>query len=233
VTDIAYFVFWDGQSDPCYDVKVSITYNDTRYSGYGFVSIPQSVYSTWSGNITYTLEPLNGAYIMYDGKWCNEICEYEGTVKSFIKEKSCYITANTTGKGSDHLTPRRAVHDWYYQASFVVPEVSIHHQTTADNVISDSTVVPVTYTVSTEIHQSGASYNAALNAAQLTHATNNIVVVDITLKDNNGGNVTQLTDFVDVKVDIPNTYIIQPGNTVVVISRPDKRSIAICLIGIC
>ena len=216
VTNISYFVFWDGQSDPCYDVKVSITYNDTRYSGYGFVSIPQSVYSAWSGNITYTLEPLNGTYIRYDGKWCNEICEYEGSVKSFIKEKSCYLTANTTGSGSDHLTPRRAVHDWYYQASFVSPEITLVSQTTADNVISDPTVVPVTYTVSTEVYQSGSTYDKALNAAQTTYGTNNVVVVDITLKDDKGVNVTQLTDYVDVKVDLPSTYVIQPENTVIV-----------------
>lgn len=89
-------------------------------------------------------------------------------------------------------------------------------QTTADKVIPDTSIVPATYTVTTEVYQSGTSYDAALNAAQNIYGTNNVVVVDITLKDDNGVNVTRLSDYTEVKVDIPGTYVVQPGNTVVV-----------------
>jgi len=228
VKNITYAVFWDGQGEPCYDVKVSIIYEDTCYSGYGFVSIPESVYSTWSGNIIYKLEPLNGAYVMYDGKWTTDVCEWEGTVKSFKKEKSCYNSASTTGKGGEKISPRRKVNDWYYQMSFVAPEVSGLSKTTADKVISDTAVVPATYTVEKEVYESGSSYDAALNAAQNTCGINNVVVVDITVRDDNGAKVTQLSDYVDVRVDIPATYTIQPGNTVVVYYLNDDGALEEC-----
>lgn len=216
VKNITFAHFWNEQGEPCYDIRMSIIYGDTVYSGDGFVSIPESIYSTWSGNITYRVEPRNGVYTMYDGKWCNEVCEWEGTVKSFKKEKSLYMSASSTGKGRDNPSPRRKVNDWYYQMSFVAPEISSLSKNTADEVISDNTVVPATYTVATQVFESGASYDAALSAAQANYNTSNVVVVDITVKDDKGVNVTQLTNYVEVKVDIPSTYVIQPGNTVVV-----------------
>lgn len=230
VNNNAYFVFWDGEGEPCYDVKVSIIHDGICYSGYGFVSIPESIYSTWSGTVTYRLEPFNGVYHMYDGKWTNEACEYEGTAKEFQnwRYRNSYVSASLTGKGRDHVSPRRKVNDWYYQASFIAPEVSVLNQTTADKVISDTTVVPATYSVSTKVYQSGASYDAALNAAQTTCGTSNVVVVDIELKDENGANVNQLSDYVDVRVDIPATYTIQPGNTVVVYYLNDNGTLEKC-----
>jgi len=228
VKNITFAHFWNGEGEPCYDIRMSIIYGDTVYSGDGFVSIPESLYSTWSGNITYRVEPRNGVYTMYDGKWCNEVCEYEGSVKEFIKQKSVYCSASTTGKGGEKISPRRKVNDWYYQMSFVAPEVSTVSSTAADNVIADTTVVPATYTVETEVYESGASYDAALNAAQTTCGTSNVVVVDINLKDEQGAKVTQLSDYVDVKVDIPATYTIQPGNTVVVYYLNDNGVLEEC-----
>lgn len=228
VKNITYAHFWNGEGEPCYDIKMSIIYEDTCYSGYGFVSIPESIYATWSGKITYRIEPQNGVYTMYDGKWCNEVCEYEGTVKEFIKQKSVYCSASTTGKGRDNTSPRKKVNDWYYQMSFVAPEVSKGNSTTADNVISDTTVVPANYTVRTEVYESGASYDAAVNAAKTTYGTENVVVVDINLNDENGAKVTQLSDYVDVRVDIPTTYTIQPGNTVVVYYLNDNGTLEEC-----
>ncbi len=228
VKNITYVAFWDGQGEPCYDVKISITYDGICYSGYGFVSIPESVYSTWSGNVSYKFEPLNGAYIMADGKWSTDIFEYEGTVKSFIKEKSSYLSASATGKGRDNLSPRRKVHDWYYQASFIAPDVSVFNTTTAGQVISDTAVVPATYIVQTEVYQAGTSFDTALNAVETTYGTSNVVVVDINLKDDHGAKVSQLSDYVDVKVDIPATYTIQPGNTVVVYYLNDNGILEEC-----
>lgn len=228
VKNITYAHFWNGEGEPCYDIRMSIIYGDTVYSGDGFVSIPESIYTTWSGNITYRVEPRNGVYTMYDGKWCNEVCEYEGSVKEFIKQKSVYCSASTTGKGGEKISPRRKVNDWYYQMSFVAPEVSGLRKTTADNVFSDNTVVPATYTVETEVYESGASYDAALNAAQATCGTSNVVVVDINLKDEQGATVTQLSDYVEVRVDVPASYTVQPGNTVVVYYLNDNGVLEKC-----
>lgn len=230
VNNNAYFAFWDGEGEPCYDMKISIIHDGICYSGYGFVSIPESIYSTWSGTITYRLEPLNGVYHMYDGKWTNEACEYEGTAKEFQnwRYRNSYVSVSLTGKGSDHVSPRRKVNDWYYQASFIAPEVSVLSTTPAEQVISDHTVIPATYTVRTEVYQSGASYDAALTAAQSSFGTSNIVVMDIELKDENGLNVNLLSDYVDVRVDVPSTYVIQPGNTVVVYYLNDSGILEEC-----
>lgn len=214
--------------EPCTDVKVSLIFGDTCYSGYGFVTIPESVYSDWSGSFIYRLEPMNGAYIRYDGKWCNEICEWEGSVKSIKRHGSSYTTANYTGKGRDTTFPRSPVNDFFYEASFVAPEISIISNVAAADVITDTSVVPATYSVETQIYQSGASYDSALNAAQSTCGTNNVVVVDISLTDDQGTKVSQLSDYVEVKVDIPSTYTIQFGNTVVVYYLNDSGILEAC-----
>ena len=80
--------------------------------------------------------------------------------------------------------------------------------------IADSDIIPDNYTVETQVYQSGVSYDAALQAAKASCGTDNVVVVDISLKDEHGAKVTQLSDYVDVRVDIPIAYTIQPGNTV-------------------
>lgn len=228
VKNIGYGVFWNGEGEPCYDVKISIIYNDICYSGYGIVSIPESVYSTWSGKVTYRYELFNDVYVMYDGRWTKEDHEYEGTVKDFLKYETSYNSANTTGKGRDEVSSRRKVNDCFYQAAFIAPEVSFLSSATADQVISNTEIVPPTYTVATEVFQAGVSYDAAVNAAQTILGTNNVVVVDITLKDDNGVKVSQLSDYVDVRVDIPATYTIQPGNTVVVYYLNDNGTLKEC-----
>ena len=218
VTNNAFFVFWNAQGEPCYDVKVSIIHDGICYSGYGFVSIPEYIYSTWSKTVTYRFEPSNGVYTMYDGKWTNEAYEYDGTAREFknVRMRNSYISANTTGKGSDKTSPRNKVNDWFYQASFVEPEVSVIKKEAAGTVIADSDIIPDNYTVETQVYQSGVSYDAALQAAKASCGTDNVVVVDISLKDEHGAKVTQLSDYVDVRVDIPTAYTIQQGNTVVV-----------------
>ncbi len=216
VKNITYAAFYNGEGEPCYDVKITIIKDGISYSGYGLVSIPESVYSTWKGNLEVIWEPLNGHYIQANGKWQSEPITYTDTANSFRKEESMYCTANATNTGKEVISPRRKVHDWYYQASFVAPEISVLKTGTAEQVISNTAVVPATYTVETEIFQSGSTFDSAVNAALSSYGTNNVVVVDIELKDDNGANVTQLSDYVDVRVDIPDSYNIQPGNTVIV-----------------
>lgn len=218
VTNNAFFVFWNVQGEPCYDVKVSIIHDGICYSGYGFVSIPEYIYSTWSKTVTYRFEPYNGVYTMYDGKWTNEAYEYDGTAREFknVRMRNSYISANTTGKGSDKTSPRDKVNDWFYQASFVEPEVSVIKKEAAGKVIADSDIIPDNYMVETQVYQSGATYDAAVQAAKTACGTDNVVVVDINLKDEQGAKVTQLSDYVEVRVDIPTAYTIQQGNMVVV-----------------
>ena len=165
---------------------------------------------------------------MYDGKWRSEPNIYTSTVQSFLKEKSCYCSANTSTSGQEVLSPRRKVHDWYYQASFVSPDISILHTGTAVDVINNNAVVPASYTVETEVYESGSIYDSAVNAAMSSYGTSNVVVVDIELKDDNGVNVTQLSDYVDVKVDIPAGYNVQQGNTIIVYYLNDNGVLEAC-----
>ncbi len=228
VKNITYAAFLNGVGDPCYDVKITLINNGISYSGYGFVSIPESIYNTWTGNIDVIWEPLNGHFIMADGKWDSQTFSYTSTLSSFKKEKSLYCSANTTNKGAEFISPRRKVHDWYYQASFVSPDVSVLSTKQAGQVISNSAIVPANYTVETEIYQSGSIYDSAVNAALSTYGTSNVVVVDMTLKDNSNTPVTQLSDYVDVRVDIPGNYTIQPGNTIIVYYLNDNGTLEKC-----
>ena len=228
VKNITYAAFYNGEGEPCYGIKISIVKDGICYSGYGFVSIPESVYSTWTGNIEISWESLEGYYLMYNGKWRAETNTYTSTVKSFLKEKSCYCSANTSTKGQEVLSPRRKVHDWFYQASFVSPDISVLHTSTAADVINNTAVVPASYTVETEVYQSGSIYDSAVNAAMSSYGTSNVVVVDIELKDDNGVNVTQLSDYVDVRVDIPVGYNVQQGNTIIVYYLNDNGVLEAC-----
>ena len=228
VTTFTEAVMHNDKCEPCSDVKVSLIFGDTCYSGYGYVTIPESVYNNWSGPYLTRLEPMNGAYVMYDGKWVNEVCEWECTVSDIKRHGSSYTTANYTGKGRDNSFGRRPVNDFFYAASFVAANVSSISETSASDMIADTTIVPATYTMETEVFQSGESFDAAVSAAQSTYATSNVVVVDINLKDDQGAKVTQLSDYVEVKVDIPDTYVIQEGNTVVVYYLNDSGVLEEC-----
>ncbi len=66
------------------------------------------------------------------------------------------------------------------------------------------------------LKDAGPQYQKALQAAQILAGTENIKVFDINLKKEDGSNLHQLDDYVEVRMDIPKDYVIAEDNTVVV-----------------
>ena len=228
VTNITYAAVYNGTGRASENVRVTIVNNGVSYSGIGFVSIPKSVYSTWSGQVEVIYEPFNGEYIRADGRWSDEPFSFSCSVSSFKREKNCCLSVTTNGKGGDKNPVKSELYDLYYRASFVAPEISNLQTTTADQVIANTDIVPASYSVETELYRSGATYDLAVQTAQATCGTENVVVVDIELKDDNGANVHQLSDYVGVRVNLPADYTVQPGKTVVVYYLNDDGTLEAC-----
>ncbi len=228
ITAITYAALYNVTGEVDYNVTVTLVNNGVTYSGKGFVTIPESVYTTWTGDVqTYWEFPgeyinANYQYIpdYFDGGKC--------TVSEFIKQKSCYQTMFKASGESEVLPKRSVVNDFFTFASGVMPDKSISSTTTAGTMISDTTIVPSNYTITTNQYESGATYDKALKEAQDKYGSSNVLVYNIDLKDDNGSAVHQLSGTVDVKMSVPSNFTVQAGNTVVVYYLNDNGALEEC-----
>ncbi len=96
---------YEGTVVPDYNCKISIVYGDTVYSGYGYVTISEEIYSQWSGTIDHIWE-FPGEYIYADLKWIPDYFEVlDISVRDFIREGSCYSSLSSTGKEKHNPAP--------------------------------------------------------------------------------------------------------------------------------
>jgi len=96
---------YEGTMVPDYNCKISIVYKDTVYSGYGYVTISEEIYSQWSGTIDHIWE-FPGEYIYADLKWIPDYFEVlDISVRDFIREGSCYSSLSSTGKEKHNPAP--------------------------------------------------------------------------------------------------------------------------------
>ena len=228
VTAITYAAIDNDTGEPVWDAKVTLIHDGVSYSGYGYVSIGQDIYSKWTKTITHIVE-APGKYVQMDSQWCDATkVENPVTPREFVRHKSSYYLVSSTGTGQETEHPRSKINDIFYEASFVKPNVSTPEVVGADSMISDTMVIPANATLKKEVYESGKSYDAALATAQKDYNTSNIIVVDLELIDASGTSIHQLSETVQVRLDIPSNYVIQSGNTVVVYYLEDDGSLTEC-----
>jgi hypothetical protein len=229
VTAITYAAIDNETGEPVWDAKVTLIHDGVSYSGYGYVSISQDIYSKWTKTITHIVE-APGRYVQMDSQWCDATkVENPVTPREFIRHKSSYYLVSSTGTGQETEHPRSKINDIFYEASFVKPNVSTPEVVGADTMISDTTVIPANATMKKEVYESGKSYDTALATAQKNFNTSNIIVVDLELIDTNGSLIHQISKTVQVRLDIPSNYVIQSGNTVMVYYLENDGSLTECL----
>lgn len=228
VKGITYAAVNNDTGEPVMDAKITLIHDGVSYSGYGYVCIPEEIYSKWTKTITHIIE-APGYYTQMNRKWCDCTRE-EATMspKDFKRHKSSYNTLSSTGKGKEIEHPRSKINDIFYEASFVKPNVSKPEEVAANTMISNTTVIPANATIEKEVYGSGKAYDTALATAQSKLNTSNILVVDLELKDATGTAIHQLGQAVQVRLDIPTNYVIQSGNTVVVYYLEDDGSLTEC-----
>lgn len=225
---ITYAALYNGSGAVDYNVKVTLINNGVCYSGYGFVTIPESVYSTWTGTVESIWE-FPGEYINANRRYIADYFDAGSTsVADFKKEKNCWQAIYKSAGEAEVMPPQTVVNDFYTYASTVMPEVSVVSTTQAGNVISDSSIVPANYTITTNLYESGSTYDNAVSVAQSKYGSSNVLVYNIDLKDANGADVHQLSGTVDVKLQVPTTYTIQPGYKTVVFYLSDDGSMEEC-----
>lgn len=227
ITAITYAGLYNATGEVDYNVKITIVNNGVNYSGNGFVTIPESVYSNWTGNIDVYWE-FPGEYINANYQYIPDSFSYTDTVSSFKKEKSCYHTIYKTAGEKEVLPKRSVVNDFLTYASTVAPDTAVVSKTTAGNFIDDSTVVPSDYTVTMNRYESGPVYDKAVNAIQSKYESNNVFVYNIELQDNYGALVHQLNATVDVKIQVPADFVLQKGKKVVVYYLTDDGLLEEC-----
>lgn len=228
VKGITYAAVDNDTGEPVWDAKITLIHDGVSYSGYGYVYIPEEIYSKWTKTITHIVE-APGYYTQMSYKWCDCTRE-EATMspKEFKRHKSSYNTLSSTGKGKQTEHPRSKINDIFYEASFVKPNISRPEKVAANTMISDTTVIPANAIIEKEVYESGKAYDTALATAQSKLNTSNILVVDLELKDANGTAIHQLGQIVQVRLDIPSNYVIQSGNKVVVYYLEDDGSLTEC-----
>lgn len=225
---ITYAALYAGTGDVDYNVKVTLVHDGISYSGQGFVTIPESIYATWTGNV-YQYWEFPGEYInanyqyiadYFDAGYCS--------AADFKREKNCWQMMFKYSGEPEAYPSQSVVDNFFTYASTVAPNVSTSNTTTAGNMISDTSIVPANYTITTNQYQSGDTYNKALKAAQDKYGSSNVLVYNIDLKDANGTAVHQLSGTVDVKLQMPTNFSVQTGNTVVVYYLNDDGTLEAC-----
>ncbi len=79
-----------------------------------------------------------------------------------------------------------------------------------------SDALPEGTSLEVALKDAGPQYQKALQAAKMIAETENIKVFDINLKKEDGSNMHQLDDYVEVTMNIPKDYVIAEENTIVV-----------------
>ena len=118
-----YYLLWDHNKDEVdYTAKVSIIYDGVKYSGYGFVRIPEEIYSTWKGNFEVIIEG-NGHYIRENRKWV----EYStGTFsrRDYKHMNNVSSQMSEIAKGSDTSPVRKSINEFIYSIRDAEPEIT-------------------------------------------------------------------------------------------------------------
>lgn len=229
VTAITYATFYnsDSTAEPDYNVTISMIVNDVCYSGQGFITIPQSIYSTWSGDIEIILE-CPGEFTRANNKWIPDEFSFTCPVRTFKKEGSAYWPISTTGKGKDLVCPRNEVNDFFYSVRDVMPNISSASSGSTGISISSPADAPVSYSIDSRLYEAGNFYDKAVCTALDIYGTDHVLVYDIDVKDENGQMIHQLDNTIDVRIDIPADYLIQSGYTAIVYYLADDGSAEEC-----
>ena len=227
ITAITYAAFFNGTGTVDSGTRVTLEVNGIRYSGNGSVTISKDIYSKWTGNVKVIWE-CPGKYVSANNRWNPDYFESEGSVKSFIREGSCYMSISQTGKGADTPSPRDIVNDYFYSVRNVAPEISRVEEPSVDAGVSLSGGAQEVHTLSAERLQSGSVYNASMTAMKKATQTDNVLIFDITAKDAAGKDLHQLGSTAEVKISLPKDYVIQSGNTVQVYYLPGDGTAVPC-----
>ena len=228
VTDIIYAAVDNDTGDVVWDAKITIIYEGTSYSGYGYVSISEEVYSQWKKDVTYITE-APGWYQRMNGKWVDGTKDVSvGDPASFRRHRSQYYTYSKTGTGKEIEHPRKKINDMFYEASLTEPNISIAETVDASTMISDTNVIPSGATMEKEVYKSGEIYDKALGMAQKKFDTSNIYVVDLELVGSDGALIHELDQSTQVRLDIPSDYVIASDKRVVVYYLEDNGELTEC-----
>lgn len=216
ITSITYGCLHNKTGEIDYNAKVTIIYNGISYSGQGFVNIQESVYSSWTGEIQVIFE-FPGEYVNADNQYVKDIQDWGMmSVAEFKRQKNCFHIMYQESGEREVFPPRSAIDNFYTYADTVAPIIGNVNTSSASDVISDTSIVPATYSVMTTQYDNGEVYDKAVAAAQNTYGSSDVLVYNIDLKDENGSLVHQLSGTVDVKLSVPSTFTVNPGKRVVV-----------------
>ena len=163
-----------------------------------------------------------------DFQYVPDFIEWESTAKDFRFYQVTYMKMYKTSGEKEQQIRKAVVNKVVELSDATAPNVSTVTTETAGNIISDSTIVPSTYTVSMEQYQSGSIYEQAVSEALTQYGSSNVLVYNIDLKDNNGMPVHQLSGMVDVTLLVPNDFTVQQGNRVVVYYMNDDGTLEEC-----
>ena len=220
VTAITYAAIINGTGEADPNVRVTLENNGVRYSGYGYVTISKEVYSTWKGNVKVIWE-CPGQYIRANNRWIPDYFESEGSASSFKKEKSCYNSISATGKGKEVISPRDIINELFYSARNTQPEISL----AADSTVS---AADLPHTITAQQLQSGSSYETAMADMKKATQTDNVLVYDITARNDQNVFVHQLDNTAEVTIQLPESYTIGSGNTALVYYLPGDGTAVPC-----
>lgn len=226
VTAITYAAIINGTGKPDPNVRVTLEVGGIRYSGYGYVTISKEVYSQWKGSMKVIWE-CPGQYIRANNRWVADYFEYESSVSSFKKGKSCYISISATGKGKDVTSPRNTINELFYSARNTQPEISQVRDASVTVYTSSSVAAPQPSITASQL-QSGSTYDASMAAMKKATQTDHVLVFDITAKDASGKDIHQLGGTAEVTLPLPKSYTIQSGNTALVYYLPGDGTAVPC-----
>lgn len=226
-----YYLLWDHNKDAVdYTAKVSMIYGGVKYSGYGFVRIPESICSTWKGNIDVIIEG-NGHYIRENRKWV----EYSTNICSLREYRHVNNISNQmseTPTGSDTSPVRKSINEFIYSIRNVEPEITVLDSVTTEVTpiyvdIAESSL-PADMIVRAEKYVSGTQMD---EVAALIHngvGGETKAIYDIEIADASGNVIRDTGANVKVDIDLPANYQVPEEKQVVVYYVSEDGKLEAC-----
>lgn len=215
------YAAWFGETNEVdYGCKITIIHEGVKYSGYGYVSISEDIYSSWTGTVQI-IQEFPGHFVNANNRWNPDYFSSEGSAREFRKQGDCSFPMSTTGTGRDVPPNSVLLSEFYYNVRNHTPDISLvqsvgENETPAVSVGTDSPAVPEDVAVHSEVLISGTTYDEAVAAVSSSLGTTNVLVYDIIMKDSDGNAVSRFDEKIEVTIVIPENFPIGADKTAMV-----------------